>query len=83
MEKRDARRGRRGGISCKFPHREPECPVILFPADESSQLFLEVVVPPFRLAVCLRMVGSGKLTLDAEGCGDILPERENELRAAA
>ena len=80
MGRRDASRSRGGGVGYKFHHRETVCSVILFPADVSSQIIPEVL-RSFRLAVCLRMVGGGKLALDTKGCGEILPEQGNELRA--
>jgi hypothetical protein len=53
------------GVDNKFSHGEVLVPVFLAVVDVKAEVLLYFLIRVFRLTVCLRMVGSGEVGLDA------------------
>ncbi len=53
-------------VVCECGKREPFGPVGLKVVDEDAKVFLDFLIDPFRLSICLRMKGSRSVAFDLE-----------------
>ena len=64
----------------KLSHREESGPIVLFEVDKSLEVCFHRTILSFRLAVRLRVKGSGEPPLDAEEVAEQRPEFGGEKR---
>ena len=69
-----------GIVISELGHGQESGPIVLFKVDESSEVRFHCTILSFRLAVRLRVKGSGEPPLDAKEVAERRPEFRGEER---
>lgn len=67
-------------VDCKFSYQKESSPIVLHLLGEKPEVLLDLLVHSLSLSVCLRVVCSCQLPVDAEFLIQCLDESGRELR---